>query len=137
MSKTYECTLTVRGYELDSFGHVNHAVYLSYLEHARWELLAAENVTLKTLAEWKAWPVIAQLEAKYLKPTYLGDTLTIRTRVVDMGRVHFSFEQELYRGNELVFKAKLQAVMVNESGRPTAIPEPLAARWSSISSSST
>ena len=28
----------VRGYELDSFGHVNNAVYLNYLEQARWEM---------------------------------------------------------------------------------------------------
>jgi DNA-binding response OmpR family regulator len=31
MPKIYECALEVRGYELDSFGHVNHAVYISYL----------------------------------------------------------------------------------------------------------
>ena len=27
--------LTVRPYECDSYGHVNHAVYVNYLEHAR------------------------------------------------------------------------------------------------------
>ena len=31
--------LAVRTSELDSFGHVNHAVHLSYLEHARFHAL--------------------------------------------------------------------------------------------------
>ena len=30
--------IQVRGYELDQWGHVNNAVYLNYLEHARWQL---------------------------------------------------------------------------------------------------
>ena len=29
----------VRGYELDSFGHVNNSVYLSYMEEARWQMM--------------------------------------------------------------------------------------------------
>jgi len=33
--KTFSQTLKVRSYELDAQGHVNYAVYLSYLEYAR------------------------------------------------------------------------------------------------------
>ena len=47
--KTYLCTLEVRGYELDSFGHVNHGVYVSYLEHARWKMLDL-NLRLQLVA---------------------------------------------------------------------------------------
>ncbi len=36
---TYEYPITVRGYEIDSFGHVNNAVYLNYFEQARWDIL--------------------------------------------------------------------------------------------------
>ena len=32
--------LRVRGYELDSFGHVNNAVYLQYAEEAKWHFFA-------------------------------------------------------------------------------------------------
>ena len=35
----YQCNLEVRGYELDSFNHVDNAVYLNYYEHARWQIL--------------------------------------------------------------------------------------------------
>jgi len=39
--KTFSQRLKVRSYELDAQGHVNYAVYLSYLEYAqrvRWRL---------------------------------------------------------------------------------------------------
>ena len=35
----FEYYVTVRGYELDSFGHMNNAVYLNYIEQAQWEIL--------------------------------------------------------------------------------------------------
>ena len=33
----YKFKTEVRGYELDSYGHVNNAVYVSYAEQARWK----------------------------------------------------------------------------------------------------
>jgi acyl-CoA thioester hydrolase len=36
--------IAVRGYELDSNGHLNRAVYLQYAEHARWEQLRASGI---------------------------------------------------------------------------------------------
>src|SRR5206468_4148735 len=89
MSKVYRCTLEVRGYELDSFGHVNHAVYVSYLEHARWKMLGEEGITPAQFDEWKRWPVIGGLELKYLKPTFIGDELDIQSEVLQHGRSHF------------------------------------------------
>jgi YbgC/YbaW family acyl-CoA thioester hydrolase len=39
MPKKLTISFTARGYELDSFNHINNAVYLNYFEHARWEFL--------------------------------------------------------------------------------------------------
>ena len=41
----FQVRVTVRGYELDSLGHLNQAVYLQYAEHARWEILRAAGLT--------------------------------------------------------------------------------------------
>ena len=38
---TCKCSLKVRTYECDSYGHVNNANYLNYLEYARCEMLKA------------------------------------------------------------------------------------------------
>ena len=123
MSTIHTCTIHARGYELDSFGHVNHAVYIQYLEHARWEMLRSEGVTLETFKNWSRWPVIAGIQASYLKPVFLGDELQIRTRMTARSRVSFTFEQEIWRASEKVFQAQVTGVMVNEQGRPAAIPE--------------
>ena len=77
-------SLKVRGYELDSYRHVNHAVYLSYLELARWEFLASRGLTLRKLDELKRWPVVAALEISYLKPALMDDELTIPSRVTEL-----------------------------------------------------
>lgn len=128
-TKTYVCELEVRGYELDRYEHVNHAVYLNYLEHARWKMLEQEGITLKRLAEWKRWPVVASIEARYLKPTFLGDLLRIETRIASHRRVGFEIEQKMFRGVEQVFTAKVGAVIVNEIGRPAEMPEEMSALW--------
>jgi YbgC/YbaW family acyl-CoA thioester hydrolase len=125
----YRCQIEVRGYELDSYDHVNHAVYLSYLEHARWKLLQSEGITLKEFGEWKRWPVVAGLEVSYLKPTFMGDVLDVRSQVVERGRTNFVVEHSILRGDVSVLRAKVRIVMVNEAGRPSELPEGVAKIW--------
>jgi YbgC/YbaW family acyl-CoA thioester hydrolase len=129
MGKAYRCQVDVRGYELDSYGHVNHAVYLSYLEHARWKLLESEGITLKEFGEWKRWPIVASLEVNYLKPTFMGDVLEIRSEVVEKGRTNFIVEHSVVRGDVPVLRAKVRIVTVNEAGRPAELPEGVARIW--------
>ena len=45
-----EAVIDARAYELDSFGHVNHAVHLNYFEQARFETLAGCGFTYDELA---------------------------------------------------------------------------------------
>lgn len=127
--KTYRTELEVRGYELDSFGHVNHANYLNYLEHARWRMLQSEGITLEVLEKWKRWPVIAQIEIKYLKPTFMGDLLEVETRCIEHGKARFKFEQTILKAGTPVAKAIIHSVMVDENGRPSEYPEQLARVW--------
>jgi YbgC/YbaW family acyl-CoA thioester hydrolase len=129
MSKTYHCTLEVRGYELDSFGHVNHAMYISYLEHARWVLLDQEKIGLTQFKEWKRWPVIAGLEVAYLKPTFMGEKLEIRTQITEVTRTSFLAVQNIFRGETPVLTAKVRIVMVNENGRPAEMPPYVSQLW--------
>lgn len=125
----HSCTIEVRGYELDSFGHLNHAMYVSYLEHARWKLLAEAGIGLAEFNAWKRWPVIARIEVDYLKPTFLGEQLEVRTSLSRAGRTGFMAEQTIFRGETQVLRAKVHVVMVNENGRPADPPAELSLLW--------
>lgn len=130
MIKTFRTEIEVRGYELDSFGHVNNSVYLNYLEHARWRMLAEVGITLDDINRQKQWPVISGINIRYLKPAFLGDQLEIRTRVTEHSRVRFSFEQEIFRGETQIAVATVNSVIIDGNGRPTEITADYSKLWS-------
>lgn len=129
MAKIYEWQFEVRGYELDSFGHVNHANYVHYLEQARWKLLEEEHIFPSDFDRLKKWPVISAIELKYRRPTFIYDKLKVTSQIVEHGRSSFVFEQKIYRKNDVVLEAKVHAVMVNEEGKPTLIPPEVKRLW--------
>ncbi len=120
----------VRGYELDSFGHVNHAVYLNYLEHARWSMLAEVGITHAEISRRQLWPVIASIEIKYVKPAFMGDELEVRTQVVDHTRIRFSLEQSIFRGDTTIAVAKIGSAVIDATGRPVETPPEYLKLWS-------
>jgi YbgC/YbaW family acyl-CoA thioester hydrolase len=132
VEKTYRTEIEVRGYELDSFGHVNHANYLNYFEFGRWKLLAEEQITLKDFKGWDRFPVIAGLEIKYLRPTLMGDRLTVETRLISHGRSSTVFEQKIVRDGVDVCVAKVRSVLVDGKGKPAEAPPELRNRWQHI-----
>jgi len=129
--KTYRTEIEVRGYELDSFGHVNHANYLNYFEFARWKLLAEEGITLTDFRGWDRFPVIAGIEIRYLRPTLMGDRLTVETRLVSFGRSSIHFEQTIRKDEAEVCVAKVRSVLVDSRGKPAEAPSALLERWKS------
>ena len=68
--------LTVRGCELDSFGHVNNAVYLQYAETAVWNFFKASN-HLDMLFESGLFPVILESTQRYMHELRLFDEVRI------------------------------------------------------------
>jgi acyl-CoA thioester hydrolase len=127
--KTYKCELEVRGYELDRYRHVNHAVYVNYFEHARWKLLEEEKITNERFQGWGFWPVVHKIEVEYVTPAFQGDAVSITTAVAELSRVRIVFNQEIIRGKQTVARARVTAVMVNEKGKPGRIPDEMIELW--------
>ena len=64
VAEPFSVSVSVRGYETDSQGHLNQAVYLQYAEHARWSILRAAGIDQ------------ADLLAKGVGPVALENTVT-------------------------------------------------------------
>lgn len=129
MAKVYQCPIEVRGYELDGYAHVNHAVYVSYLEHARWTMLKSEGITIKEFKQWNRWPVIAEIQVQYRKPCFAGEQLAVHSQITEDSRVQFQVEQKIFRDNTLVLEAKVRIVIVNELGKPASLPPQISRLW--------
>lgn len=69
--------IVVRGYELDTQGHLNQAVYLQYAEHARWECLRAAGVAQDALLATGVGPVALETTIRYLRELRGGDEVDV------------------------------------------------------------
>ena len=77
MSEPFRVRITVRGYELDTQGHLNWAEYLHYAEHARWQLLAAAGISQDILLTSGIGPVVLDTSIKFRRELRGGDEVTV------------------------------------------------------------
>ena len=120
-----ECKLTVRTYECDSYGHVNNANYLNYLELARCELLRDVGFDYPGMIKAGYGIYVAKVEIDYIRPAFADDELLIKSWPVKRGAVSGAIAHEIWRGDELLSKAKITWGFVNSKGQPTRVPPEL------------
>jgi acyl-CoA thioester hydrolase len=118
----HECTLTVRTYECDSYGHVNNAVYLNYLEYARHEYLSAVGFDYRAAVSAGYGLYVARIEIDYKKPAFSGEKLTLRSWPMKKGAVSGLMGQKIMRGDEVIVEAKVTWAFVDSAGMPCRIP---------------
>ncbi len=118
----HECNLTVRSYECDSYGHVNNAIYLNYLEFARHSYLHDNGISVGELRASGHGLLVARIDIQYRRPAYTDDRLVIRTRAVRKMRIGGVLEQTVLRGEEVVATAQVTWVCVDGRGRPARLP---------------
>ncbi len=142
--RSFTSSFVVRSYELDGLGHVNHAVFLNYLEQARFDALAAGGFPLEVMEE-RGWAVhVVRVEIDYRRECRFRDELFVTTSVGGMRNSSMQLRQTLHRvpagsreapprtpsgslslppGADLAAEALITAVWIGPSGRPMRIPD--------------
>ena len=118
--------LEVRFRDCDPMGHTNNAVYLTYLEQARfshWRSLWGFGTP--QLPPGLPGVILARVECDYKRPTKYGDVLEIRLTVAEIGRTSFRYEYEIVdEEGKIVVTAKTVQVMYDyATGKPVPIPD--------------
>jgi acyl-CoA thioester hydrolase len=113
--------------DIDVAGHVNNAVYLTYLETARIRYL------IEVLGPQFAYAVsliLARIELDFRSPARFPETLQLGARVTRLGRKSFDMEHEVRGGDgRLVLEASSVLVAYDyEANAPMAVPEDWRAR---------
>jgi acyl-CoA thioester hydrolase len=123
--KKFSQTLKVRSYELDAQGHVNYAVYLSYLEYARVATMQQLGIPFEHYFRKGTGIVIVEVHIKYLHPATLGDELEITLEGMKAGKTSLTFKQDIFnvKTGKKLLEAELVAVFLNKEGRPAPMDE--------------
>jgi acyl-CoA thioester hydrolase len=108
---------TVRFRDVDALGHVNNAVFLTYLEEARIAFLVPLGAEVSNM-------ILARVEIDFRAPLRMGDEIEIGVRPANVGTKSFELEYEVRSGDEVAAEAKTVLVSFDyESGRSIELPE--------------
>lgn len=124
---SFEHELEVRFRDCDGLGHVNNAVYLTYLEQARfafWQRLTGIGGIPRSF-------ILARTECDYRVQATAGDRLIVRLRVSAVGKSSFTFEYEIVNARTRVVVATARTVQVMydyQAGRSIPVPDDIRAR---------
>jgi acyl-CoA thioester hydrolase len=117
---SFVADVDVRFRDIDAMGHVNNAVYATYLEEARTAYF--DEVLDASLADVQT--VLANVALEFRRPVELGDDVTVAVRVPELGRSSIPMEYEVRADGEVAATGEAVQVAVDgETGESRPIPE--------------
>jgi acyl-CoA thioester hydrolase len=115
----HEKEIEIRWRDLDPYGHVNHAVFLTYLEEVRDEWLIA------AVGDDALGYVVARVEIDYRRElTQKDDRIVARIRLDSLGTSSVRTVEELVvKDGDLAAEAKAVLVACDEQHRPRPLTD--------------
>jgi len=108
---------TVRFRDLDAMGHVNNAVFATYLEQARIAFLSPNGAEVEDM-------ILARLEIDFRTPVEFGETVEISVQPTRVGTKSFDLEYVLRAADRVVAEAKTVLVAYDyEQARSVELPD--------------
>jgi len=77
--------------DLDSLGHVNNSRFFTYFETARIKYFEKAGF-IETIKRNSIGPILASISAKFIKPLFYPDIITVGTRVTSIETSNFIME---------------------------------------------
>src|SRR5688572_30217803 len=129
MANVFSHSLEVRFRDCDAMGHVNNAVYLTYLEETRfayWRSLWGPDLR----SSGTPGIILARAEIDYRRPARYGETLEIRMTLDRIGRTSIASSYEVVNQlGDLTANAKTVIVVYDyATGQPVPVSESIRAR---------
>ena len=128
MSYPYSHRIEVRFRDCDMMGHVNNAVFFTYLEQTR--VVFAERSEFRRELGGVGL-IVARVECDFKTPVLFGEVVDVGMRVASIGRSSFALEYEIAKVGDGTLAAQAKSVQVvfdYKAGRSVEIPPGLRAK---------
>ena len=138
MDPVFVHRLDVRFRDCDPMGHANNAVYLTYLEQARFaHWREVWGVNFEQLPPGTPGVILARAEIDYRIPARYGDLLEIRIGLERIGRTSFTYVYEIVdqAGRRVADARSVQVMYDYASGVAVPISDALKAKLGTPSQS--
>jgi len=125
------CELAVQWGEMDALNHVNHTVFIRWMETARMHYFVACGF-IDLLEQEGIGPILAGLNVDYHAPVTFPDTVTVHTTITSIGTSSFQMGYRLTSaalGGQKVVTATVSGVVFDyNANHSTPMPGSLRAR---------
>lgn len=109
--------------DTDLAGIVYYANYLRFIERARTEWVRTLGVDQTALKRDEGIVfAVRRVEADYLHPAKFDDELVVETSTLQVTGARIVVQQDVKRGEELLFSAQVTLVALTETGQPSRLP---------------
>ncbi|GEM_PF-123704 len=114
----------VRNHQIDSYGHINNATYLQFLEDARADFFSFLGHPLSFLAKNNIYIYITEISIKYLNPGFLDDVITVSGNVTDISKIRATWHQNIYNADsKKLVTADVKGAFLDSNKKGIRIPE--------------
>ena len=124
VSKVFSYPLMIKETHLDTFGHVNNAVYLTLFEEARWELITQNGFGMNEIKKTGLGPTIMQVKLDYLRELRLRDQIIIETHLISYEKKVGKLMQKMIRGSDVCCTAEFVFGLFSVAERKLVLPTP-------------
>ncbi|MCH9814341.1 MAG: YbgC/FadM family acyl-CoA thioesterase [Epsilonproteobacteria bacterium] len=106
--------------DTDMGGIVYHSNYLNFCEMARSELFFSHG---RSPMIGECHFAIKKINANYHKPSFLGDLLEVKTKLIQVKHTSIEIAHAIYRADTLIFTMEVLLVFLCKDGKPHRIDE--------------
>ena len=80
LNEVFEYEILIKECHLDSFGHVNNAVYVQLYEEARWDFITKNGFGLEVIQRDQVGPVLLDLQVKFRREIKNREVIKIQSQ---------------------------------------------------------
>lgn len=120
----FKYTYRVRESDLDAYGHVNNAAYVTIYEEARWDIISERGCGLEEVQKTKVGPIILSLNVVFRKEMMVREVIEVVTDVIGFERKICNIKQKMLNNKgEVLSEAEFKIAIFDMQTRKIVLPD--------------